>query len=133
MNVPVSHCTQGTLDAVIFLAEDDTFGHDLADRRGRRVQTLGDRACSKILPVRIPMKVSPSPMGRQPILLSRILRAASVSVVLGVVHSTRRLINSRTIMAGLLLHGGPTEPNRCTLRRRPVALCQNLVTTAITF
>src|SRR4051812_40306548 len=64
----------------------------------------------------MPMKVSPSPMGRQPILLSRILRAASASVVLGVVHSTRRLINSRTIMAGLLLRGGPdwTEPAEVT-------------------
>src|SRR3954466_1992027 len=60
----------------------------------------------KSFSVRMPMKVSPSPIGRQPMLASRILRAASASVVLGVVHSTRRLINSRTIMIELLLHGG---------------------------
>jgi hypothetical protein len=49
MYMPVPHCAQGILDAVILSAVDDTPSHDLTDRRGRRVQTLGGRPCRKIL------------------------------------------------------------------------------------
>jgi hypothetical protein len=45
--------------------------------------------------VSIPMKPLLSPTGRQPMLLSRIRRAASASVVVGVVHSMVTVINSR--------------------------------------
>ena len=56
-------------------------------------------------------------MGKHPILLPRILSAASASVVLGVVHSTCRLITlgqSWLDSCGMTV---ATEPNRPTLPR----------------
>src|SRR3954453_10883713 len=49
MYVLVPHRAQSILDAFILLAEDNTLAHDLAHRRGFRVQTLGGGACREIL------------------------------------------------------------------------------------
>jgi hypothetical protein len=99
MYMPVPHCAQGILDAVILSAVDDTPGHNLIHRRGCRIQALSGRAYREILLGQNADESVAFTNGEAADLAVPHLRAASARVVLGVVHSTRRLINSATIMA----------------------------------